>query len=311
MQSTENSKTDKDIAKFTDVIRQFVEAGDYESAKNIEKLLHAKGLYAGSVNTEQELRKFLTQDEKMLKLKDTVRLLAPLEDSVLIIGETGTGKEIIARALHGARGPYTPEKTNLEQGRFVGMACPSLSTDLMFSELFGHIKGAFTGANEDKVGKLQYAYRGTLFFDECGDMPMSMQAGLLRALQERVITRVGCNKEIPVDFRLVCATHMDIKGMVASGKFREDLYNRISTFELHTTPLRERVGDIELIVKELDKKGKFPLKEFLDKTFPHIESIKELPADSVFIPYKRCGLPGNVRELQRLVRRFTILGTYE
>jgi transcriptional regulator with GAF, ATPase, and Fis domain len=272
--------------EMSNAVSLMLQQGLREQAKILEVKLMAKGMYGGSIATEDELERFITQDEDMMRLKDQIRVLVPLDDSVLIRGETGTGKEHIAKALHGSRGPFTPDKTNLEIGRFVAINCPSLSVDLMFSELFGHVEGAFTGALNDKVGKLQYAYKGTLFIDEIGDMPDAMQSALLRAIQERVICRVGDNKEIKVEFRLVCATHKNLEALVEAGQFREDLYYRISTFELHTKPLRDRRGDIKLILKSLDKKGNV-LPEWFEQSV----------------------LNGNVRELQRAVKRHNVLGS--
>jgi two-component system, NtrC family, response regulator len=237
----------------------------------------------GSVTTEKWLKQFITQDPDMLTLKDQVRKLVEEDDPVLVLGESGTGKELLAKALHGSRGPM---KDSPSIGRFVAVNCTSFTTDLLASELFGHVKGSFTGAHEDRIGKLQYAYRGTLFLDEIGDMPLNMQAMLLRVLQEKTIIRVGDNKEVEVDFRLVCATHRDIPKMISEGLFREDLYYRISTFELRTKPLRERVGDIILIAKALDPKNKL---------FPYTK-------------LKHWNTQGNVRGLQQWVRRQLVLG---
>lgn len=272
-------------------IATLLEEGLEEQAITTERLANEKGTYVGSVQAEKELMRFKTCDPDMLALKDTVRNLIRYNDSVLILGETGTGKEIIARALHGSRGILGDSKATV--GRFVGINCTALSPDLMSSELFGHVKGAFTGAVEDRVGKLQSAYKGTLFIDEIGDMSLGMQAALLRALQERVIVRVGDNKEIPVEFRLVCATHRDIQEMVTEGSFREDLYYRISTFELRTKPLRKRLDDIPLIIKGLDPAGHFPISKFMER----------FASDDWVIQ-----LSGNVRELERIVRRYLVLG---
>lgn len=218
----------------------------------------------------------------MLELKSDVRKLVESEESVLILGETGTGKELIARALHGSRGPLQVGNSNV--GRFVAVNCTSLSNDLMASELFGHVAGAFTGATNDRVGKLQYAAKGTLFIDEIGDMSLEMQSALLRALQERKVIRVGDNKEIDVDFRLVCATHRHMGELIRRGEFRQDLYYRISTFELQTKPLRDRRSDIQLILKSLDPDNKANL---------------TTPSDQDWM--------GNVRELQRAVKRSLLL----
>jgi transcriptional regulator with GAF, ATPase, and Fis domain len=243
----------------------------------------------GSCHTEEMLDNFITCDSDMLRMKDEIRILEPLNEPVLIRGETGTGKELVANALHGSRGPVCENgatlqsNTGLVRGRFVAINCPALSVDLMASTLFGHVKGSFTGAILDKVGAFQYAWKGTLFIDEIGDMPLSMQAAILRALQEKVITRVGSNEDIKIECRIVCATNKNLEQMVEKGEFRLDLLQRINTFELHTKPLRNRVEDIKLFVKKEDKRGNFP-----------IEKVGELK--------------GNVRELQSMLKRWNVLG---
>lgn len=277
-----------DTLNVASVIEFMYKAGMHEQAKQTEALqreLLKKGKAVGqigSVESEQWLDKFITQDKDMLELKSDVRKLVESEESVLILGETGTGKELIARALHGSRGPLQVGNSNV--GRFVAVNCTSLSNDLMASELFGHVAGAFTGATNDRVGKLQYAAKGTLFIDEIGDMSLEMQSALLRALQERKVIRVGDNKEIDVDFRLVCATHRHMGELIRRGEFRQDLYYRISTFELQTKPLRDRRSDIQLILKSLDPDNKANL---------------TTPSDQDWM--------GNVRELQRAVKRSLLL----
>jgi transcriptional regulator with GAF, ATPase, and Fis domain len=241
-------------------------------AAEIEQKARAAGHDIGSCYTEEILDKFITVDPEMLCLKDDVRSIQGIDDPVLICGETGTGKELIAQALHGFR-----------KGNFVAINCPALSVDLMESELFGHVKGSFTGAIEDKAGKFQYAFNGTLFSDEIGDMPASMQAAILRVLQEKKITRVGDNKEIAVNPRIVCATHYDLSDLAKEGKFRTDLYWRLATFVLRTKPLRERMDDIKLMIKLWDKSKKFVLPEGKN-------------------------LGGNVRELMTYIKRWNVLG---
>ncbi len=239
----------------------------------------------GSTHTEEWLGKFITSDVDMLALKDEVRVLESVDDPVLMRGETGTGKEILANALHGSRGPTCPSgNVSLTYGRFVAINCPALSIDLMQSTLFGHVKGAFTGAVNDKVGALQYAWKGTLFIDEIGDMPLSMQAALLRALQEKVITRVGSNEEIKIETRIVAATNKPLEKMVENGEFRLDLLHRINTFTLTTKPLRDRQQDISAIVQKYAKR-------------PGFDSSKLTK-----------GLSGNVRELLSIIRRWDVLG---
>jgi len=264
------------IADVRNSIQMMWSQGLKDAAKQLEQNAAKAGYNVGSCYTEEQLESFITQDSDMLRLKDDVRILQGINNPVLITGETGTGKEIIARALHGSR-----------LGRFVAINCPALSVDLMESELFGHVKGAFTGAIEDKIGKFQYAAMGTLFIDEIGDMPLSMQAAILRVLQEQKITRVGDNKEIEVNPRIVCATHYDLVELIKEGRFRLDLYWRLCTFMLRTKPLRERLADIDVMIKKWDKSKKFIVP---DRVGPD-EYMK-----------------GNVRELQSLIKRWNVLG---
>lgn len=243
-------------------------------AQNLQAGTPGIGNILCSMLTHEYLSRFLTKDPLMEKVKNKTMRLSSLDmtDPVLIKGESGTGKELIAHALHGDR-----------TGNFVGINCTSLPSELLESELFGHVKGAFTGAYCDKTGKFEYAMNGTLFLDEIGDMPVLMQAKLLRVLQERVITKLGDNKEIPINVRIVSATNrLDI----GANGFRKDLFYRLATFELYLTPIRERPDDIELIIKSLDKDNKLPI--------DLREKLKNHP------------LPGNVRQLQSIVKRYQI-----
>lgn len=194
--------------------------------------------------TELWLKKFITQDVKCLSLKEEVKKLAKCPDEILITGQTGTGKEIIARAMIGDR-----------KSPFIAINCAGLPEALMESELFGHVRGAFTGADSQKQGLLAAAKDGVLFLDEIGELPIGVQAKLLRALQDKVIRKVGSNVEEEIHCKFVCATHRDVKAMVEQEKFRQDLYARISTFELHIPPLADRRPDITLIASSI-KGGK-------------------------------------------------------
>ena len=202
----------------------------------IQELLIAQ---SGSKGTEFWLSRFITRSSSMMTMKDNVRKLAPLSDVVLIQGDSGTGKELIARALHGER-----------KGKFIPVNCAGFPEQLIESELFGHAKGAFTGADKDKQGLLAEAKDGTLFLDEIGDLSFVLQAKLLRAIQENKIRRVGDNNEQPITCRFVCATHHKLVDLVKANKFRDDLYWRISTFTLEIRPLKSRPDDIEPIIKE-------------------------------------------------------------
>src|SRR4030095_10225032 len=169
----------------------------------------------------------------------TIEKVAPTSASVLILGESGTGKELLARALH----DLSPRKDR----RFVAINCAAIPDTLLESELFGYEKGAYTGATKQTIGKFETADSGTLFLDEIGDLPLTLQVKLLRFLQERVIERVGGRHGIPVDVRIVCATHQSLKDQIVAGKFREDLYYRLAEIVVEIPPLRERKGDAALL----------------------------------------------------------------
>ena len=220
-------------------------------------------------------------------LRELVRTIAASPSTALVTGESGTGKELVAQALH-SQGPRA-------EGRFVPINCGAIPRELIESELFGHRKGAFTGAVTDRIGRFELAHGGTLFLDEIGDLPMDMQVKLLRVLQERCILPVGASREVPVDVRVVAATHKNLEHEVQQGRFREDLYYRINVLPIRTTPLRERPEDLaELLAFYADKHampGQRPLSFSVD--------MLEMLADYAW--------PGNVRELSNLVDRFSTL----
>lgn len=238
------------------------------------------------------LDKFITVHPAMLTLKDDVRKLSKVNDSVLITGETGTGKELIARALHGTR-----------QGKFIALNCAGLPENLIESEMFGYVPGAFTGARARGSGGLMSAAEdGTLFLDEMGELPLLLQAKLLRAIQEKKIRKVGGEVEIDINCRIVCATHRDVTVMVESGVFRRDLYARISTFELHIEPLRRRQLDIIHILSSMDGGRSFI--EALNKSLPDKVTSKSIHEVDTFVSK----LHLNVRSLQQMVIRYKVLG---
>lgn len=213
-----------------------------KAAAEVPKSADAAATYRIKFNNNPEhwLGLFITQDDEMRQLKDKVRKLADLPYPVLVRGETGTGKELIAKALHGKR-----------LGNFIPVNCGGFPEHLIESELFGHVKGAFTGAESDKQGLFQAAAAGTLFLDEIGELPLLMQCKLLRVLQEQTVRRVGSVNEEKVSCRVVAATHCNLFDMVKERKFREDLLWRLNTFELRTIPLRDRPADIPLIAKSM------------------------------------------------------------
>src|ERR1700691_3324004 len=239
-------------------------------------------MFEDIVGSSDALREVLRQIAKV----------APSDSTVLILGETGTGKELLAREIH--------KRSKRADRAFIGVNCAAIPPSLIASELFGHEKGAFTGATQRRLGRFESANGGTIFLDEIGDLPPEIQVVLLRALQEREIERVGGNRPIPVDVRVLAATHRDLSALVAEGKFREDLLYRLNVVPIEMPPLRERVADIPLLVEYfIDRIGKRAGKKFrtIDK-----KSLK------VFQAY---GWPGNVRELQNVIERAVILSEGE
>lgn len=230
----------------------------------------------------------ISRDPGMLKLCRSIEKVAPTSASVMLLGESGTGKEVLARALH----QLSPRVDK----RFVAINCAAIPENLLESELFGYEKGAFTGAAKQTLGKIETANGGTFFLDEVGDLPMPLQAKLLRFLQERVIERIGGREEIAVDVRIVCATHQNLKDLASAGRFREDLYYRLSEIVITIPPLRNRIGDTALLAHHF--KNRFCSQEgrsslsFSDDAMAMIESH----------PW-----PGNVREMENIIKRAVIM----
>ncbi len=222
---------------------------------------------------------------------DLVSVVAPTDSSVLIMGETGTGKELIARAIHNLSGR--------RERAFVKLNCAAIPLGLLESELFGHEKGAFTGAIAQKTGRFELAHRGTLFLDEVGDIPLELQAKLLRVLQEQEFERLGSNRTHKVDVRLIAATHRDLAAMVKQGTFREDLYYRLKVFPIHVPALRQRTEDIPKLVRHFIRMYARRMNKGID----------EIPSETMeaLIRYR---WPGNVRELQNFIERAVILSPH-
>ncbi len=225
---------------------------------------------------------------QMLSICRTIEKIAPADITTLILGETGTGKEVLAKAVH--------ELSPRNKAPFSAINCAAIPDNLLESELFGYEKGAFTGATSTKKGKIELADGGTLFLDEIGDMPMALQAKLLRFLQERVIERVGGVKEIPVNVRVVCATHRNIQELISSGEFREDLYYRISEITLNIPALREREGDALVIAQAI-----------LKSTAKQMDRGTLSFGDDAIRAIQHYQWPGNVREMINKVRRSVIM----
>jgi len=227
---------------------------------------------------------------KFQAVLDKINMVAPVDCAVLIQGETGTGKEVIAQAIHDA----SPRRN----GRFVALNCAAIPSALLESELFGHERGAFTGAVNQTVGRFQAADKGTLFLDEIGDLPLELQPKLLRVLQEQQFERLGSGRTLQVNVRVIAATNQDLAQMVQERKFRADLYYRLNVFPIELPTLRERQSDIPLLV------------EYFVQTFArrHGKSIDHIP-EEVLEALGRCEWPGNIRELQNFIERAVIMTT--
>jgi two-component system NtrC family response regulator len=230
----------------------------------------------------------ISRDPGMLKVCRTVEKVAPTSASVMLLGESGTGKEVLARAVH-ALSPRSKE-------RFMAINCAAIPENLLESELFGYEKGAFTGAAKQTKGKVELAHGGTFFLDEVGDLPMPLQAKLLRFLQERVIERIGGHEEIAVDVRIVCATHQKLKDLCAQGRFREDLYYRLSEIVVTIPPMRQREGDAALLAHHF--KNKFCAQE--SRSSLHF-------APDALAAIEGYAWPGNVREMENCIKRAVIM----
>jgi len=234
------------------------------------------------------LGRLITGAPEMVKVARTIERVANTNVSVMLLGASGTGKELLARGLH--------EASDRAGGAFVAINCAAIPENLLESELFGHEKGAFTGAVKTTEGKIEQAQGGTLFLDEVGDIPLPLQVKLLRFLQERVIERIGSRKSIPVDTRIVCATHQDLEAMIAAGSFREDLFYRLAEIVIKIPSLAERPGDAGLLAKAF-------LARFAREMNPQ---VKGFAADGL-AAIDAWHWPGNVRELENRVKRAVIM----
>ncbi|MEA3262165.1 MAG: PEP-CTERM-box response regulator transcription factor [Pseudomonadota bacterium] len=245
-------------------------------------------LASKSDHGNQVLGRLITGAPEMVKVARTIERVANTNVSVMLLGASGTGKELLARGLH--------EASDRASGAFVAINCAAIPENLLESELFGHEKGAFTGAVKTTEGKIEQAQGGTLFLDEVGDIPLPLQVKLLRFLQERVIERIGSRKSIPVDTRIVCATHQDLEAMIAAGSFREDLFYRLAEIVIKIPSLAERPGDAGLLAKAF-------LARFAREMNPQ---VKGFAADAL-AAIDAWHWPGNVRELENRVKRAVIM----
>jgi two-component system, NtrC family, nitrogen regulation response regulator NtrX len=251
------------------------------------------------VNEAKILKKKISRSNNIVgesaairQLKETIDKVAPTEARVLITGENGTGKELVARWVH--------EKSSRRKNSLIEVNCAAIPSELIESELFGHEKGSFTSAVKQRIGKFEQAHEGTLFLDEIGDMSLSAQAKVLRALQENRITRVGGDKDIRVDVRVVAATNKDLKKEISENKFREDLYHRIGVIILNVPPLRERKDDIPMLVNH-----------FLEEIAAEYGARKKSISSEALEILKEFQWTGNIRELRNVTERLVIMGEKE
>ncbi len=271
------------------VLRWYVACIDIEDRKRDEERLQRENIaLREQINQAAMFEEIVGSSASLQKVLAQVSKVAPSDSTVLILGETGTGKELIARAIHA--------RSRRASGAFIGVNCAAIPASLIASELFGHEKGAFTGAVQRRLGRFEAAHGGTIFLDEVGDLPMDIQIALLRVLQEHEIERIGRDKPIPVDVRVIAATHRDLKKLVREGKFRQDLFYRLNVVPITMPTLRERAADIPLLVEYFI--ARFGRK--LAKTFRTIEK-RTLEA------LKSYDWPGNVRELQNVIERAVTL----
>jgi formate hydrogenlyase transcriptional activator len=261
----------------------------YREITELKEKLEKENVYLrDEIHTEANFEEIVGESAGLKHVLQQLEIVAPTDSTVLILGETGTGKELIARALH--------QLSGRGDRAFVKINCAAIPTGLLESELFGHEKGAFTGAISQKVGRFELAHHGTIFLDEIGEVPLELQSKLLRVLQEQEFERLGGTRTIRVDIRLVAATNRDMTHMVEAGLFRSDLYYRLHVFPIIVPPLRERQEDIPMLVRYFAQRYATRMKK-------PIETIPSKTMDRL----ARYHWPGNIRELENLIERAVIL----
>src|SRR4029077_19040089 len=268
--AVDNARAYEEIARFKDKLAK--------EKLYLEEEMRSQNNFGEVVGNSPALREVLQQ----------VEIAAPSDATVLVLGETGTGKELIARAVH--------RVSSRGEGNFIKLNCAAIPTGLLESELFGHEKGAFTGAVSQKIGRLERADKGTIFLDEIGEIPSELQPKLLRVLQDHEFERLGGIRTIHVDVRLIAATNRDLKQAVEEHQFRSDLFYRLNVFPVHMPPLRERAGDIPLLVH-------YFVQKFARRMNKTIESIPT----QIIRELERWHWPGNIRELENFIERSIIL----
>ena len=275
------------------IIRWYATGTDIEDRKQAEEQIRSENLaLREEIDHASMFEEIVGSSEALHTVLRQVARVSPMDSTVLILGETGVGKELIARAIH--------KRSNRATRAFIRVNCAAIPPSLIASELFGHEKGAFTGATQRRLGRFESANGGTIFLDEIGDLPAETQIALLRVLQEREVERVGSSQPISVDVRVVAATNIDLMAAVATGTFREDLFYRLNVFPIRIPSLRERVDDIPLLVEYL-------IERYAKKTGKKIKTITKKSLD-LFQAYD---WPGNIRELQNVVERAVILSDGE
>jgi formate hydrogenlyase transcriptional activator len=291
----ENYFTDSDLQFFTQAAGQVAIALDnalsYRRIEELNQRLAEEKIYLeDEIRTDNRFEEIIGNSRVLKAILKQVETVAPTDSTVLIYGETGTGKELIARAIH--------DLSSRRQGTFVKLNCAAIPTGLLESEMFGHEKGAFTGAIAQRIGRFELAHRGTMFLDEVGEIPLELQTKLLRVLQEREFERLGSSKTIRTDARLVAATNRDLAQMVEDREFRADLYYRLNVFPISVPALRERREDIPLLVR-------YFVQQYARRMNRRITTI---PTESMNT-LTRYHWPGNIRELQNFIERAVILST--
>jgi len=262
--------------------------------EKVGKAFEQKAVLLDELYLRKELRdhhgfeSFIGESSEMQKVYRRIMQVAPTDSTVLITGESGTGKELVARAIH--------NNSQRRESPFVALDCTSLAESLLESELFGHVKGSFTGAVQTKMGLFKVADGGTLFLDEISNISLTIQAKLLRVLQERMVTPIGGTSPIPIDIRLVAATNKNLRTLVAEGAFRDDLFFRLNIIPIDIPPLRERKGDLPILIK-------YFLKKFSAEIGKDIRGI----APDAYAVLEEYAFPGNVRELENIIERAVVL----
>jgi formate hydrogenlyase transcriptional activator len=291
--TTDEPWTGEDVDLLVQVGRQIAIAVENsmsyrELAEMKEKFAREKLYLEDELRLDQNIGNMVGDGPAFQSVLKSIQIVAPSDATVLILGETGTGKELVARAIH--------ELSGRAKGSFVKVNCAAIPASLLESELFGHEKGAFTGAIGQKIGRFELAHQGTLFLDEIGEMPLELQPKLLRAIQDQEFERVGGNRTIRVDARFIVATNRDLKAMVDDNRFRADLYYRLHVFPLNVPPLRERREDIPLLTR-------YFVQKHAQRMGRSIDTIPSAALDAL----TRYDWPGNIRELQNVIERSVIL----